>query len=86
MSCVESYYILNLQKQKKQLAEIEEMEKYARENNTTIHFICNSVMLAFDTGIVDSETGDHENIIQIVNTLNMDKLKQFIQECKEEKN
>jgi flagellar motor component MotA len=50
MSCVESYYIINLQKHKKVLTEIDEMEKYANENNTTIHFICDSVMLAFDTG------------------------------------
>jgi hypothetical protein len=84
MSRDDLIYILERQAEKKRLAEIEEMEKYAKDNNTTIHFICDSVMLAYDTGIVDPETGDNENIIQMVNTLNMNKLKQFIQECKAE--
>ena len=86
MPCEDLYYILERQAEKKRLAEIEEMESYAAANNTEISWVCDSANLYFDTGKENPETGNeiYHSMSLEAKDLNMEMLKKFIEECKQE--
>lgn len=84
MSCADYYYIKEIQEQKKKLAEIEEMETLANQNNTKIHWFADFAYVSFNTGVEDPETGEDMTIGQMIRDMTYDSLYAFIAGCKQE--